>query len=257
MSHILTEVTDNILFITINREDKMNALNSAVIAEIGEAIQNLNSNSNLIGAILKGSGVKAFAAGADISEFAQYSIEEGTALSQRGHDIFNSIEESNKPVIAVIHGFALGGGCELAMSCHMRIASEKAKFGQPEVNLGVVPGYGATQRLIQLVGKGKAIELLTTGNMIGADEAKSLGLVNHVTSIEDAEAKAVELLTTIGKKGPNAVGSCIALVNDYFNKDVNGFTSEINAFGQCFTTPEFIEGTTAFLEKRKADFKRD
>ena len=257
MSQVLTEIKQHILYITINREDKMNALNSGVIAEIGAAIETLNQTPELVGAILKGAGVKAFAAGADIAEFASFSVEEGAALAQKGHNIFNSIEQSKKPVIAVVHGFALGGGCELAMSCHMRIASVKAKFGQPEVNLGVVPGYGATQRLVQLVGKGKAIELLTTGNMIGAEEAHRLGLVNHVTEIEEAEAKAEELLGTIAKKGPNAVGTCIRLVNDYFNKDVDGFASEVTAFGECFTTAEFVEGTGAFLEKRKAEFKRN
>ena len=255
--NLLYSIEDGIAIITINRPDKLNALNRATLADIEAAVEAAQGNPSISGILLTGSGEKAFAAGADISEFAEFSPEEGMELSATGHDIFNEIENSEKPVVAAVNGFALGGGCELAMACHMRIASANARFGQPEVNLGLIPGYAGTQRLVQLVGKGKAIELLLTGDAIKADEAHRLGLVNHVVeTVAELKPKAMELLKKIAGKGPIAVANCIALVNDFYDMEENGFENEVETFGALFQTPEFKEGTQAFLEKRAPQFRK-
>ncbi len=253
--NLITENKSGILTISINREDKLNALNIELLQELKLIVQTVYDNNQIKGAIITGIGNKAFAAGADIAEFSKFSEKKGVQLSLSGHEIFNSIENCPKPFIALVNGFCLGGGCELAMACHMRIATENAKFGQPEVNLGIIPGYGATQRLVQLIGKAKALELLMTADMIKVDEAKSLGLVNHVcSSIEEATAKCEEIITKIASKGPIAIAKIIECVNAYYDKNENGFLKESNLFGWCMTTEDFKEGTTAFIEKRKAVF---
>ncbi len=252
---ILTELSDNILTITINRPDKMNALNKDVIQELGQALEEVYNNQEIKAALITGAGVKAFVAGADISEFTDLDGQGGARLAQIGQDlVFSKIENCPKPIIAAVNGFALGGGCELAMACHFRTASETARFGQPEVNLGLIPGYGGTQRLVQLIGKGKAMELLMTADMIKADEAKSLGLVNHVFSAEDLLEKTKEILTKINTKAPLALTKIIHLVNEAATVSPTGLSNEINAFGDCFDTKDKQEGTAAFLEKRTAVF---
>ena len=252
---LLTSLENGILTITINRPDKLNALNSNVLKELNSIIDDIYRNEGIHGVILTGSGPKAFVAGADISEFMSLSTGEGSSLAKKGQDIFSRLENSSKPVIAAVNGFALGGGCELAMSCHIRIASSNAKFGQPEVNLGIIPGYGGTQRLAQLIGKGKALELMMTSEMIGAEQALQLGLVNHVTEPDQLMGKCVELMTIILSKGPGAIGKVIAAVNAGYDNSVNGFDREAELFGECFNTDEMKEGVTAFLEKRKAQFR--
>ena len=252
---LLTELTQGTLVITINRPDKMNALNKDVITELGYALDEVYHNPEIKSAIITGSGQKAFVAGADITEFLALGKDGGSALAQRGNDlVFNKIENCPKPVIAAVNGFSLGGGCELAMACHFRIASVNAKFGQPEVNLGLIPGYGGTQRLTRLVGQGRAMELLMTGDMIGADEAKAYGLVNHVVAPEDLLTKAKELLQKIQSKAPLAISHIITCVNEAANGDHHGFEKENTRFGASFDTQDMKEGTTAFLEKRKPVF---
>lgn len=253
--NILTETRGRIFIITVNRPDKLNALNYQTIQEIGKAVAEANGNPDASGIILTGSGEKAFVAGADISEFASYSPAEAEQLSRDGGTVFNSIERSTKPVIAAVNGFALGGGCELAMACHIRVAAENAKFGQPEVNLGLIPGYAGTQRLVQLIGKGKALEFLMTADMLNAQEAFRLGLVNYVVPQAELIARATELLEKIATKAPLAIAAVIRCVNSHFAHDEDGFETEIRAFGECFATADFKEGTQAFLEKRKAEFK--
>jgi enoyl-CoA hydratase len=253
--NIIAEVIGKTLLITINRPDKLNALNKMTLAEIGQAVKLGNEHSEVYGMVITGSGAKAFAAGADISEFANFNVEEGTELSAHGHGVYNSIEHSRKVVIAAVNGFALGGGCELAMACHLRLASPNAKFGQPEVNLGVIPGYAGTQRLVQLVGKGKALELLLTGDAISAEEGHRLGLVNHVVEQTELIGKSMEMIDKIANKGPISVSKCIELVNKHLEPSQSGFDQEIVEFGKMFGTEEFKEGTQAFLEKRKAVFK--
>jgi enoyl-CoA hydratase len=252
---LLTSLEDGIFVITINRPDKLNALNKTVIEELSAVVGEVYKNEDIKCAIITGAGPKAFVAGADISEFLSMDAMDGEALARKGQEmVFNKIEQSPKPIIAAVNGFALGGGCELAMSCHFRLASDNAKFGQPEVNLGLIPGYGGTQRLVQLIGKGKAMELMMTAAMIDANEAKQLGLVNYVTTADGLLPKAKELLIIIITKGPNAVGKIIKAVNANFDKSNNGFDAEIKLFGECFGTDEMKEGVTAFLEKRKAKF---
>jgi enoyl-CoA hydratase len=251
---LLTSIEKNILVITINRPDKMNAINKDVMQELGEAIAELQSDPEIKSAIITGSGAKAFVAGADISQFTGLSVDEGMQVAQKGHDVFNSIERSTKPVIAAVNGFALGGGCELAMACHFRIASENAKFGQPEVNLGLIPGYGGTQRLVQLIGKGRALEALMTGNMIDANTALQYGLVNHVVPSEELISKAISILELINTKAPLAIAKCIETANAVYDENVDGFKLEVEAFGECFGTEDMKEGATAFLEKRKPSF---
>ena len=253
---LLTDLQDGTLVITINRPDKMNALNKDVIADLSKALDEVYNNSDIKTAILTGAGEKAFVAGADISEFTTLDENGGAELAKRGQqDVFDKIENSPKPIIAAVNGFSLGGGCELAMSCHFRTASENAKFGQPEVNLGLIPGYGGTQRLTQLIGKGKAMELMMTGDMIGADDAKALGLVNYVFPQSELLAKTKEIVQKIHTKAPVAISKVIACVNDAAKGSADGFANEIKRFGECFATEDMREGTGAFLEKRKAIFK--
>jgi enoyl-CoA hydratase len=253
---LLLDLTDGILTITINREPQLNALNQKTFQELKLTVENAQDDNSIMGIIITGSGEKAFVAGADITELTKLNEVNGRNFSESGQEVFDLIEQSNKPVIAAVNGFALGGGCELAMCCHMRIATANAKFGQPEVNLGVVPGYGGTQRLTQLVGKGKALELLMTGDMIGADEAMSLGLVNYkVDSVEEMIEKSIKILSKIGTKAPLAIGMVIDCVNAVFTQGKNGYQIEANSFSRCCATKDFQEGTTAFLEKRKANFK--
>jgi len=253
-STLLTELENGILIITINRPDKLNALNKAVFTDISNVVDEINNNPAIKSAIITGAGAKAFVAGADITEFAGLTKEAAMALAKRGQDIFFKIEHSKKPIIAAVNGFALGGGCELAMACHFRIASENAKFGQPEVNLGLLPGYGGTQRLTQLIGKGRAIELLISGAMIDANTALQYGLVNYVVPAADLLNQATTILQTINAKAPIAVGKCIEAANAVFDETINGYAAEISAFGACFDTEDMKEGTTAFLEKRKPVF---
>lgn len=253
-STLLTQIENNILIATINRPDKLNALNRDVFTDLNNLVDEIESNNEIKSAIITGSGNKAFVAGADISEFSSFNKEQAMALSKRGQDIFFKIENCKKPIVAAINGFALGGGLELAMSCHFRLSSDNAKFGQPEVNLGLIPGYGGTQRLTQLIGKGRAIELLISAAMIDANSALSYGLVNYVTSQEDLLSKAKVILSTINTKAPIAIANCIKSVNAVFNENVNGFEEEVNSFGFCFETEDMKEGVGAFLEKRKAVF---
>ena len=255
-STILTTIENGTCIITINRPDKMNALNKDVVEDLGRALGEVYTNSGIKSAIITGAGEKAFVAGADITEFLALDKEGGSALAQKGRvNVFDKIEHCPKPVIAAVNGFSLGGGCELAMACHFRVASANAKFGQPEVNLGLIPGYGGTQRLTKLIGKGKAMELMMTADMIGADEAKTLGLVNHVVAIEELLPKAKEILQKIHTKAPIAIANIIASVNDAGNCDPAGFDNEIGRFGDCFATEDMKEGAHAFLEKRKPVFK--
>jgi enoyl-CoA hydratase len=252
---ITTDLTDGIYTITVNRPDKLNALNKDVIADLSAAFTDAYNNPEIRSVLLTGAGEKAFVAGADISEFSDLDARGGAALARRGQkDVFNKIEACPKPVVAAVNGFALGGGCELAMSCHFRTASEAAKFGQPEVNLGLIPGYGGTQRLTQLVGKGKSMELMMTGDMIGAEEAKNLGLVNHVFPAGELIEATRKILMKIGTKAPVAISQVIACVNEAARGEEAGFENEIARFGECFGTADMREGTAAFLEKRKAVF---
>ncbi len=254
--NILSTNSDGITTITVNRPDKLNALNWETIQEIGKAVALAVADKSIEGIIITGAGPKAFVAGADISEFSAYSVEEGKKLSADGHKVFKSIERCPKPVIAAVNGFALGGGCELAMCCHLRVASDNAKFGQPEVKLGVIPGYAGTQRLVQLIGKGKAMELLMTADMIGAEEALHLGLVNYVTTPDQLMNKVLEILAKIRAQSPRAIQGVVNCVDAYFTDGVDGFAFEVEEFGNCFGTGDFTEGVSAFLEKRKAKFVR-
>ncbi|GMV78401.1 MAG: enoyl-CoA hydratase [Chitinophagaceae bacterium] len=251
---LLTQLENGIFTVTINRPDKLNALNKDVFNDLDEMLHHVQSNHQIKSVIITGAGNKAFVAGADITEFGNLSIEEGKKLAKRGQDIFNRIENNNKPIIAAVNGFALGGGCELAMACHFRIASENAKFGQPEVNLGLIPGYGGTQRLTQLIGKGRSIELLISANIIDAATALQYGLVNYVVPQDELLNKAKTLLENINTKAPLAVAACIKAANTVWNENKNGFDEEIELFGNCFGTEDMKEGSSAFLEKRKAIF---
>ena len=250
---LLTELSNGIFTVTVNRTDKMNALNREVMKDLDNLFTEVENNSEIKAVILTGSGQKAFVAGADIAEFTGLSNKEGLELAREGQRIFFKIENCSKPVVAAVNGFALGGGCELAMACHFRLASENAKFGQPEVNLGLIPGYGGTQRLVQLIGKGRALELLMTGNMIDAAIALEYGLVNHVVPQEDLLLKARMILEVILAKAPLAVSRCIRSANAVFSEG-NGFETELKSFGECSDTADMKEGTMAFLEKRKPRF---
>ena len=260
-STLLVQMENGICTITINRPDKLNALNKEVFNDLDKAIDEVNNNPAIKTAIITGAGPKAFVAGADISEFGGLNREQAMALAKRGQDVFFKIENSRKPIVAAVNGFALGGGCELAMACHFRLCSENAKFGQPEVNLGLIPGYGGTQRLTQLVGKGKSMELQMTAHLIDANEALQLGLVNHVTTADTLLQRTKDILTIIQSKAPIAVGKVIECVNvavvsdSAYTNGKSGYDKEIEAFGDCFVTEDMKEGTTAFLEKRKAEFK--
>jgi enoyl-CoA hydratase len=255
--NLLITDADGIRTITINRPDQLNALNRVTIDELDRALNEAEADRSVRVVIITGSGPKAFVAGADIKEFAHFSVEEGRALSADGHQkLFDHVERLNKPVIAAVNGFALGGGLELAMSCHFRVASDNAKLGLPEVGLGVIPGYGGTQRLARLVGKGKAMEMIFLGGagMIKADEALQWGLVNHVVPQDQLLDKCNELAAAIAKNSPTALGAAIRAVNAGYEPGVNGLQREIEEFGKCFGTADFKEGTGAFMEKRKAAF---
>ena len=251
---ILFEVNNGVAKITINRPKALNALNKQVFSELEEAMKEVYNNFDIKGVIITGSGDKSFIAGADIKEFSEFTVAQGEELSRNGMRIFKIIEDSPKPVIAAINGFALGGGLELAMSCHLRIASDNARFGQPEVGLGVTPGYAGTQRLTQLIGKGKSMELLMTAAMLKADAALVLGLVNQVTTQDELMKAAEDLMARINNVAPTAVAAVIRCVNAFYTEGVDGFNTEAVEFGKCFGTEDFKEGTTAFMEKRKANF---
>ncbi len=251
---LLTALDNGIFVITINRPDKLNALNRQVIADLDAVMNEVELNEAIKAVILTGAGPKAFVAGADISEFVGLSHSEGMELARTGQEVFFKIENCSKPVVAAVNGFALGGGCELAMACHFRLASDNARFGQPEVNLGLIPGYGGTQRLVQLIGKGRALELLMTGNMIDAATALQYGLVNAVVSPDELILKTTAILQTITTKAPLAINKCIKAANAAYNNGRNGYEIEIEGFGACFATEDMKEGTAAFLEKRKANF---
>lgn len=251
--NLKTENRNGIFIITINRPDKLNALNRDTVQEIGAAIKQAKDDSSVFSVIITGEGAKAFAAGADIKEFMGLSGDQGKAMAKAGQDVFQSIEDCPKPVIAAVNGFALGGGCELAMSCHMRVASENAQFGQPEVNLGLIPGYGGTQRLVRYLGKTKAMELTLNAERITAAQALQLGLVNYVVAPDQLIAKCVEMLTLIRTKSPFAVAAAIRAVNGYDGTS-KGFNNELDEFGKCFTSEDIKEGINAFLEKRKPNF---
>ncbi|MDN3664787.1 enoyl-CoA hydratase/isomerase family protein [Algibacter miyuki] len=253
--NILTQTNNGITVITINRPNKLNALNKATIKELSVAFNEVNADKNTKVVVLTGSGEKAFVAGADISEFANFSEEKGGKLAAKGQRIlFDYIENLSKPVIAAVNGFALGGGLELAMACHIRIASDNAKMGLPEVSLGVIPGYGGTQRLPQLVGKGRAMEMIMTAGMIDANTAKDYGLVNYVVALGELMPLAEKLAGKMMRNSPVAIGKAIKAVNAGFHIDKDGYAMEIKQFGKCFATADFKEGTTAFLGKRPAQF---
>jgi len=251
--NLITAVKENILYITINREKALNALNKATLAELAEAVSFANTTDEVRGVIITGSGEKAFVAGADIKEFSDYTGAQGEELAKKGHDlVFNAIENSKKPFIAAINGFALGGGLELAMACHIRVAAETAKLGLPEVSLGLIPGYGGTQRLTQLVGKGKAIEMIITANPITAQEAEKIGLVNYVVPQGDVVTKATEILDAVKKRAPLAVSAALKAVIASLNDE--GYQVETALFGECFDTADFKEGVAAFVNKRPSVF---
>lgn len=253
--HILSEYQNGITTITINRPKKLNALNKETIAELHEAFDDANKDADTKVIFVTGSGEKAFVAGADIGEFAHFDQEKGAKLAAKGQKLlFDFVANLSTPTIALINGFALGGGLELAMACHFRIASIEAKMGLPEVSLGVIPGYGGTQRLPQLVGKGRAMEMIMTAGMIDANQALEYGLVNHVTSTDELRALAERIAGKISRNSTVAIKAAIKAVNANFEDGKNGFEVEIKQFGNCFGTNDFKEGTSAFLEKRKADF---
>lgn len=253
---IHAEVKNGVLVITINRPDKLNALNKQTIEDLHDTLVEAENMKDINAVIITGSGNKAFVAGADIAEFANFSVEQGKQLSSIGHfKIFNFIENFSKPVIAAVNGFALGGGLELAMACHIRVVSDNAKMGLPEVSLGVIPGYGGTQRLAQLVGKGKAFEMIVTADMINAQDAYKWGLANYVTSQEELLNKCFEITSKIQSKSPTAIKTAIKVINAGYNTKLNGYEVEIEEFGKSFGTGDFQEGVAAFLEKRKAAFK--
>jgi len=280
-----TDLSDNILTVTINRPDKLNAINKDVMSELSEVVTEIYTNATIRSAIITGAGPKAFIAGADITEFLGLTKEQGQALSAKGHDIFFRIASCPKPIAAAVNGFALGGGLELAMACHIRLCTKNARFGQPEVNLGLIPGYGGTQRLVQLVGKGRAIEIMLSARMVEATEAHVMGLVNYIVEEpNELLTKTRELLSIINEKAPIAVARIIECANIaagdgafYGSSAVweadpfggisggemrtddgalvrNGFLREQEAFGECFGTEDMKEGAKAFLEKRKAVF---
>ena len=252
---ILSENKNGVCYITINRPKQLNALNSTTIVELNKAITEVDNDNSVRCIILTGADTKAFVAGADIKEFAAFDKKNGENLARKGQEVlFDLLEKAATPSIAAINGFALGGGLELAMACHIRIASDNAKMGLPEVSLGVIPGYGGTQRLAHLVGKGKAMEMITTAGMLSAREAQQWGLVNHICSQDELIPMAEKIALKIKRNSPKAISKAIKAVNAGFTDGINGFDVEISEFGSCFETPEFIEGTTAFMEKRKANF---
>lgn len=253
--NILIEKNNRIATITINRPNQLNALNKETIQALSDALTQLENDSEVRVIILTGAGEKAFVAGADIKEFVNFDVEQGKELAANGqHILFDKIENLTKPVIAAINGFALGGGLELAMACHVRLASNDARLGLPETSLGVIPGYGGTQRLAQLAGKGKAMEMILTARMVTADEAQQYGLVNQVVEKPALMEAAQKMAASMIKNSPRAQAEAMKAILAGYRDGVNGFEAEIKAFGECFQTEEFKEGTSAFLEKRKANF---
>ncbi|MDG1571350.1 enoyl-CoA hydratase-related protein [Robiginitalea sp. M366] len=249
------EMHGPVAMVYVDRPKKLNALNRVTIEALHEAFAALDADPGVRAIILRGSGPKAFVAGADIAEFAGFSPGEGQQLAARGQELlFNFVEQLSTPVIAAINGYALGGGLELAMACHIRVASHNARLGLPEVSLGLIPGYGGTQRLPQLIGKGRAMELIFTAGMIEAEKAQDYGLVNHVTALEDLEEYCLKLGGRIAKNAPTAISNAIKAVNAGFRSSDTGYQAEIEQFGHCFGTEDFREGTQAFLEKRKPEF---
>ena len=254
-TNLTYEIDNRINIISINRPNNLNALNIQTFSELDHAVKSSVANPDVRLIIITGSGDKAFVAGADIKEFVNFSMEEAYELSESGHKILSeTIESCPKPIIAAINGYALGGGLEIALACHIRIASENSKMGLPEVSLGVIPGYGGTQRLPQLIGKGRALEMILTGKMIDVDDALSFGLINYKTPKDQLMTFTKDLAKKILSNSSNALKNAIKSVNANFQQDVNGFEVEINEFSKCFETKEFIEGTSAFLNKRKPDF---
>ncbi len=254
--NILAVAENGIFTLTVNRPDKLNALNKQTVQEIGAAIKQAVADKSVYGIIITGSGPKSFVAGADITEFMGLTPEQGKQMAQAGQDVFKSIEDSPKPVIAAVNGFALGGGCELAMACHIRIASENALFGQPEVKLGLIPGYGGTQRLVQYIGKTKATEFLLSAENISAADALKMGLVNYVVPQDQLLTKANELMSSFRRWSPMAQAGVLSSVNAYYAEGVDGFKKEVDEFGKCFGTTESKEGVNAFLERRKPVFTK-
>lgn len=253
MKYIFCEILNKIVVVTINRQEQLNALNGELIDELSTKLEELKKDESIRVILLTGAGIKSFVAGADIKEFANFTPTQGKELAKIGQEkLFNVVENFPKPIIALINGFALGGGLELALSCHIRIASENAKFGFPEVSLGLIPGYGGTQRLTQLVGKGIAMELILTGKMIDAIQAKNLKIVNEIVIQEELLNKGLEYANQMVSNSPKAISSAIKSILNYQKQE--GFENEINYFGELFQTEEFIEGTQAFLEKRKPNF---
>ncbi len=254
--NLVVKQNSGIAMITINRPAKLNALNKATIEELNQAFTKLEDDSEVRVILITGAGDKAFVAGADISEFASFNAKEGAELAAQGQKkLFDTVENLKKPVIAAVNGFALGGGLELAMACHFRVASFTAKMGLPETSLGLIPGYGGTQRLAHLVGKGKAMEMIMTAGMLSADEANSWGLVNHVVEPDELTETCVNLAQKIMKNSPRAIEGAIRSINAGFKDGEDGYATEIKEFGACFGTEDFKEGTSAFLNKRKAEFK--
>lgn len=254
--YLLTSLESGILRITINREKKLNALSKDTLIELNDAIIDGLENPTIKGIVLTGAGEKAFVAGADISEFSNFNQDEAQKLAREGQSkVFDVIHNAEKPIIAAINGFALGGGLELAMACHIRVASHTARVGLPEVSLGLIPGYGGTQRLTQLVGRGNALEIILTGNMINAEKALQIGLVNYVVPADEVITKAEEILSDIAERSPRAVAAAIRAVNASLIDGINGFDAEIEEFSKCFDTSDFKEGVAAFLERRSPNFK--
>jgi enoyl-CoA hydratase len=252
---ILVENQAGVVLVTLNRPQALNAINGHMMEELLKLFkQDLPGQSDLKGVILAGAGGRAFVAGADITEFQGFNRKNIEAFIRRGHKTFNAIEGFDKPVIAAINGYALGGGCELAMSCHFRIASRNSRFGQPEVNLGIIPGYGGTQRLVRLIGRSRGLDLMMTGDMIDAETAEQWGLVNYLVDVGEEINKAREMIEKIAAKAPLAIAKIISTVNAYYDKDENGFEAEILGFADLTDTQDFKEGSKAFLEKRKAIF---
>ena len=255
-SNIKLEENNKEAIIMIDRPKFLNALNQKTLEEINSAFDILSKNNTLRGVIITGEGEKAFVAGADINEFLNVDMDNAKKICENGHKVFSKIENFKIPVIAAVNGYALGGGSELALACHMRLATKNAKFSQPEVNLGIIPGYGGTQRLAQLIGKGKALELMCTAEMISANEALNLGLVNYVSENKnDMLSKASQIIKTISRKAPKAIENVIKSLNAKYDENKDGYKTEIELFSECCATKDFVEGTKAFLEKRCPDFK--
>jgi enoyl-CoA hydratase len=254
-STLIIASNEGLLNIVVNRPDKLNALNTTVLEELKKVVQLLRDDPALKGAIITGAGEKSFVAGADIAGFLQVDRSKGEELAKRGQEIFSMIEKTEKPILAAVNGYALGGGCELAMSCHFRYAAENARFGQPEINLGIIPGYGGTQRLPKLIGKGRGLEMMMRGDSIDAAEAYRIGLVNKVLPAEKLMQEAEATMRLIISKPSPAIAALIRATNAGFEDNGLGFDQEAKAFAKAFSTDEMVEGVTAFLEKRKPNFK--